>query len=97
MSNAAERNGVDDGTVRGRAPDAPSSPRRYRRRLANLLNVRTALADVIRQVDTGELADMKRARTLIYGLSVLAGVIQGTDLEARLEALEAKGAPQVTP
>ncbi len=30
-----------------------------------------------------------RARALIYGYSVLAGIIQGTDLEQRIASLEA--------
>lgn len=82
------------GTTRGSgSPEptpSPPAPRAYRRRLSNLTNVRTALADVIRKVESDEL-EQKKARTLIYGLSVLAGIIQGTDLEERLAALEARG------
>ncbi len=70
----------------------PPAPRVYRRRLANLTNVRTALADVLRRLEAGEV-ETGQARALIYGLSVLAGIIQGTDLEQRIAALEAKGKP----
>ncbi|WP_225413888.1 hypothetical protein [Stigmatella hybrida] len=33
--------------------------------------------------------DPSKARALIYGYSVLAGIIQGTELEERLSKLEA--------
>lgn len=65
----------------------PASPRKYRRRLANLANVRTALADVVRKLETSEL-EPRRANALVYALATLAGIIQGTDLEQRIAALE---------
>lgn len=68
----------------------PPVPRTYRRRLASLTNVRTALADVYRQLEGNEL-EPKKARTMVYALQVLAGIIQGTDLEERLAVLEGRG------
>jgi len=67
---------------------ATPSPRSRRRRLANLRNVRTALADALWGLET-DLIEPSKARVLIYGYSVLAGIIQGTDLEERIESLEA--------
>jgi len=50
--------------------------------------VRTALADALCGLEADRIEPSK-ARVLIYGYSVLAGIIQGTDLEQRIEALEA--------
>lgn len=66
----------------------PPSPRQRRRRLASLGNVRTGLADCIRALEDGTM-EAGKARALIYGYSVLAGIIQGTELEERLAKLEA--------
>jgi len=66
----------------------PPSPRQRRRRLASLGNVRTGLADCIRALEDGTM-EAGKARALIYGYSVLAGIIQGTELEERLSKLEA--------
>jgi hypothetical protein len=66
----------------------PPSPRQRRRRLASLGNVRTGLADCIRALEDGTM-EASKARALIYGYSVLAGIIQGTELEERLAKLEA--------
>lgn len=66
----------------------PPSPRQRRRRLANLGNVKTGLADCIRALEDGTM-EAGKARALIYGYSVLAGIIQGTELEERLAKLEA--------
>jgi hypothetical protein len=75
-------------TSENTAENRPPPPRR-RRRLANLSNVKTGLADVIRQLEAGEV-DPKRANALVYAYSALAGVMQGTDLEQRLAALEGR-------
>lgn len=85
---ASERNSTGNAGESG-ASRPPPTPRAYRRRLANLTNVRTALADVVRRLEDGKV-ETGQARALIYGLSVLAGIIQGTDLEARIAALEAR-------
>ena len=66
----------------------PPHPRSRRRRLANLRNVRTALADALCGLEADRIEPAK-ARVLIYGYSVLAGIIQGTDLESRIDSLEA--------
>jgi hypothetical protein len=73
----------------GTTPAQPTlpPPRIYRRRLANLRNVRCALADALRDLEAGT-TEPGKARVLIYGYSVLAGIIQGTDLEGRIAALE---------
>lgn len=69
------------------SPPTPGDRRAYRRRLGNLTNVRTALADVFRRLEADELQPSK-ARAMVYTLQVLAGVIQGSDLEERIAALE---------
>ncbi len=71
----------------------PSPIERRRRRLASVCNVRLALADCLRALEAGTLESSK-ARVLIYGYSVLVGIIQGTDIERRLMQLESsmKGA-----
>ena len=82
---AAQGGGTTAGTAPAQPPLPP--PRIYRRRLANLRNVRCALADALRSLEAGTLEPSK-ARVMIYGYSVLAGIIQGTDLEDRIAALE---------
>lgn len=71
---------------------ATPAPRPYRRRLANLSNVRACLADVVRGIESGELAD-GRARVLTYALATLAGVMESEqaagELDERLRVLEA--------
>ena len=58
------------------------------RRLKTADNIRSALAVVYRKVEAGTM-DVATARVLIYAGSVMAAVIRDSDLEARLEALEA--------
>mgnify|MGYP005823140247 CR=1 FL=1 len=70
---------------------ARTPPVKRGRRLGNVANVRSGLADVIRQLEAGEL-ETKRANALVYAYSVLAGIMQGSDLEARVAALEESGA-----
>jgi hypothetical protein len=82
---AAQGGGTTAGTAPAQPPLPP--PRAYRRRLANLRNVRCALADALRALEAGTLEPGK-ARVMIYGYSVLAGIIQGTDLEDRIATLE---------
>lgn len=69
------------------APPGGSAARAYRRRLGNLTNVRTALADVFRRLEADQLQPSK-ARAMVYTLQVLASAIQGTELEERIAALE---------
>ncbi len=74
----------------------PPSPRQRRRRLVNLGNVRTGLADCLRALEDGTI-EASKARALIYGYSVLAGIIQGTELEERLAKLEATARHEGSP
>lgn len=60
------------------------------RRLANIHNVKGALADVIRELEADRM-DVQKARALVYALSTLAGVIQGNDFADRIAALEVRG------
>lgn len=66
----------------------PVSRARPRRRLLTLQNCKTGLADVIRLLEAHEL-EPKRANALVYAYSVLAGLIESSDLERRMSALEA--------
>ena len=61
----------------------------YRRRLRNLNDCRVFLADVINRLNRNEI-DPGTASKLGYLCQVLARIIEGGDLEKRLEALEAK-------
>ena len=63
-------------------------PRASERRLKSAEDVRRALAWLWRQVESDRI-DEKKARVMIYAASTLAVLIRDTDLEARLEALEA--------
>ncbi len=65
----------------------PSPPTKRGRRLASITNVRCALADVLRSLEDDTINPTK-GRVLIYGFSTLAGLIEGSDLEARLTELE---------
>lgn len=58
------------------------------RRFKTLEDTRKALAAFLRAIEKGEM-DPTVGRTLIYGCSQLASIIRDSDLEARLEALEA--------
>jgi hypothetical protein len=59
--------------------------------------VRTFVADVLRRVEAQQMGP-ERARVLFYGAQILAGLVQGTDLEERIAALERTGArPVLTP
>ena len=82
---AVQGGGATAGTAPAQGPLPP--PRIYRRRLANLRNVRCALADALRDLEAGTMEPGK-ARVMIYGYSVLAGIIQGTDLDDRIATLE---------
>ena len=59
----------------------------YRKRLKNLEDLRRYLADLIRRVESREV-DANLAGKLGYLTSILAKVIEGGDLEKRLEAVE---------
>ena len=65
----------------------PPPPRKYRRPTTTA-RVKGELGDVVVKLKTGEL-EPKRANALIYALSTLAGVINASDVEKRLQTLEA--------
>jgi hypothetical protein len=79
--------GVEDPTT----PPGSGFGRKRGRRLYSITNVRAALADVIRRLDSNEI-ELPRARVMIYGLSSLAAIIKDSDLEARIATLEGKKA-----
>lgn len=70
-----------------RKQPTPSPPARRGRRLATITNVRCALADVLRALEEDRM-DVGKGRCLIYGYATLAGLIEGSDLEARITELE---------
>ena len=67
------------------ATDPP--PRRRGRRLGSLHNVRSALADVVRRLEAGNI-EVGVARAEVYALSTLGSLIVQTDVEQRLTQLE---------
>lgn len=70
----------------------PTPPKRRRgRRLARIANVKAGLGDVIRKLEAGEITP-KVANALVYAYATLASVMQGADLEERLERLERSAA-----
>lgn len=60
------------------------------RRFKTLEDTRKALAAFLRQIETGAL-DEKRGRALIYGCATLAGIQRDSQIEERLDAIEAAG------
>ncbi|WP_415519297.1 MAG: hypothetical protein ACEB74_01980 [Desulfovibrio aminophilus] len=74
-------------TAKGKAPQAPRLL--PKRRLKTAQDLRVFLADVTNRANRGEL-DPGLARCLGYLGQVLAGIISTSDLEKRLEALEAQ-------
>ncbi len=60
---------------------------RKKRRLKSLDDLRRWMADVGNKLENDEI-DVVHARCFAYLASVMAGIIKGGDLEARLEALE---------
>ncbi len=79
--------------ITGASSGAPVSKKRGRR-LYSLQNIRTLLADVLRQVEADapeKPSDrVARARVLIYGAQVMGELIRATDIEERLAALEGR-------
>jgi hypothetical protein len=58
------------------------------RRFKTLEDTRKALASFLRAIEAGTL-DKDTGRVLIYGCNTMAALIRDSDIEARLEALEA--------
>ncbi len=73
-------------------PTTPPTPKRRGRRLRSVENVRAFVASVLRAVEEsvpeGGKLDVGRARVMLYGASILAGLVQGSDFEDRLRELE---------
>lgn len=61
----------------------------HKRRLKTLTDVRRFLAFTLNQLERNEI-DESRAKTVAYCLNILSGVIRDSDLEQRVEALEAE-------
>lgn len=58
------------------------------RRFKTLEDTRKALAAYLRAIEQGSM-DKDTGRTLIYGCNVMASLIRDSDIEARLNRLEA--------
>jgi hypothetical protein len=58
------------------------------KRFNNLCDVRRYLASIIRRLEAGELTE-SRAKTLAYVSNILRGVMESSDIEERIQKLEA--------
>ncbi|MEI6068155.1 MAG: hypothetical protein WCP96_12495 [Methylococcaceae bacterium] len=63
---------------------------RYRCKLNTMADVKSEMAKVYREARSG-LVDVQDATKLTWCLQAVAKVIEGSDLEKRIELLEAKG------
>jgi hypothetical protein len=78
-----------DGTT-GEVSDLPHQKgQRYRCKLDTLQDVRREMAKVYREARS-EMIDPATASKLVWCLQAVGKVIEGSDLEKRVEALEAK-------
>jgi hypothetical protein len=76
-----------DGTT-GEVDDIPAHERRrYRAKLDTLQDVRREMAKVYREARSG-LVDVQDATKLTWCLQAVGKVIEGSDLEKRIESLE---------
>ena len=62
--------------------------RKYSKRLNKISDLRRFMAAQINALDSG-LIDENRLRCLAYAVNILAGIIRDSDLEQRVEKLEA--------
>jgi hypothetical protein len=62
-------------------------PRKQKLKLRNLKECKKFLADAIIKVESGEMEPQK-GNALAYQINILRGIIEGGDIEARLEELE---------
>ncbi len=67
----------------------PQKGQRYRCKLDNMQDVRREMAKVYRE-SRSELIDPAAATKLVWMLQAVGKVIEGSDLEKRIEALENK-------
>jgi len=72
---------------RGNPASTPRLP--PRRRLKSAQDLRQFMGDLLNRVNRGEI-DQGQARCMAYIGQVLGGLIERSDLEKRLEALEAQ-------
>ena len=63
------------------------------RRYRTLADTRKALASFLRKLEDGEI-DVNLGRALIHGCSTMASIQRDSELEARLDALEAAQAQE---
>lgn len=68
---------------------SPTKGKRYRCKLDTLADVKQEMAKVYKE-SRSEVIDPAIGTKLIWMLQVLGKVIEGSDLEARIEALEKK-------
>lgn len=74
----------------GEINDLPyTKGRRYRAKLDSMQDVRREMAKVYREARS-EVIDVHSATKLTWCLQAVAKVIEGSDLEKRIEVLEAK-------
>jgi hypothetical protein len=78
-----------DATTGEIEPIPPQKGQRYRCKLDTLQDVRREMAKVYREARS-ELIDPATASKLVWVLQAVGKVIEGSDLEKRVEALEAK-------
>jgi hypothetical protein len=85
---------ADDGDVEGakrvegqHLAAQPTPPRRVRMPLATINDCRRAMAQVIREARAGRMTTTDMAR-FCYALRELAKVVEASELETRIEALE---------
>lgn len=69
--------------------DPPPSPRRRRIRLDSIDRIRHELGKIYREARDGD-RDSQEFSRLANGLSILGRLVEGSELERRVEALEAK-------
>jgi hypothetical protein len=77
------------------ATHLPPAPPRPKRPPTQLSHVKRGVGLLIRKLEFAievEGVTPKTANALVYAYSVLAGIIQGADMERRLETLEALAA-----
>ncbi len=67
----------------------PQKGQRYRAKLDTLADVKREMAKVYREARSG-LVDVQDATKLTWCLQAVGKVIEGSDLEKRIEALEKK-------
>ena len=67
----------------------PTKGTRYRAKLDSINDVKREMAKVYREARSG-LVDVQDATKLTWCLQAVAKVIEGSDLEKRIEALEGK-------